>query len=409
MGQALIKIIFSMLVRIFTFPIRILPVKRNQILFTGLTGGRVYDYSCNPRYIYEYLREQFPGQFAYVWAVSDIDKYVFLKEEGVRLVRHFTVSSFAVLLTSKVIVTNGSYAPWFPFRKKQYVINTWHGGGAYKQVENGRPDTNWATRKRAEFCANNIDLFLASCRMQEEKMIRETYGYKGEVLKAGTPRNDKLVRGEIKEMAEKVRNRYAIPENGRIVLYAPTYRKSRHPVKMDSDYLLQQLEQMGSLPGGKNDEGKGKPEWFFFCRYHRYQDEDDGIRVTGEHVIDVADYPDMQELLCAADMLITDYSSCIWDYGFLARPCFLYVPDKEEYTAKTGFYTDLGQWPFDQAKSMETLAENIRNYDAELAVERIAAHFEKLGSYEKGNCCRVVAGRIVEVTGIGEKRDEGEY
>ena len=51
-----------------------------------------------------------------------------------------------------MIITNGSYAPWFPFRKKQYLINTWHGGGAYKKIENDKPDANWATRKRAEFC-----------------------------------------------------------------------------------------------------------------------------------------------------------------------------------------------------------------------------------------------------------------
>ena len=175
MDQAFVKVMFSMLVGLVTVPVRILPIKRNRILFTGLTGGHVYDYSCNPKYIYEYMRQNFPGQFEYVWAVSNIEKYGFLKEEGVKLVKHFTVSSFPMLLTSKIVVTNGSYAPWFPFRKDQYVINTWHGGGAYKRVENDRPDANWATKKRAEFCAGNIDLFLASCRVQEEEMIRGTY------------------------------------------------------------------------------------------------------------------------------------------------------------------------------------------------------------------------------------------
>lgn len=383
MGQALIKIVFSMLVRVLTLPLRILPVKPNRILFTGLTGGKVYDYSCNPKYLYEYMREHFPGQFEYVWAVSDIEKYGFLKEEGVRLVRHFTVSSFPMLLTSGVIVTNGSYAPWFPFRKKQYVINTWHGGGAYKQVENGRPDANWATKKRAEFCANNIDLFLASCRIQEEKMIRETYAYRGEVLRAGTPRNDKLVCGDIKDMAQRVREYYAIPDNGKIVLYAPTYRRLQNPVVVDSDEILKQLENLGN-----------QTEWFFFCRYHRYQCGDDGLKVTGKRVVDVMDYPDMQELLCAADLLITDYSSCVWDYGFLGRPCFLYVPDKEEYTAKTGFYVNLEQWPFDRAENMEMLIDNIRNYDNEQGRRKLIAHQEALGSYESGDCCKQVAEKI---------------
>lgn len=378
MDHAFLKVMISDMIRIATVPFRILPVKKNRILFTGLTGGKSYDYSCNPKYLYEYMREHFPGQFEYVWAVSDKKKYAFLEEEGVKLIKHFTVSSFPMLLTSGVIVTNGSYAPWFPFRKKQYVINTWHGGGAYKRVENDRPDANWATRKRAEFCANNIDLFLASCKMQEENMIRKTFLYKGEVLRAGTPRNDRIVNGNLKEMADKVRKKYHIPDDGKIILYAPTYRKTSIPVELDSDILL---SHMGT-------------EWYLMSRYHRYQDESMRIHVKGDRVIDVMEYPDMQELLCAADMLITDYSSCVWDYAFLKRPCFLFVPDKEEYMNNTGFYVSVDQWPFLQAGDMEELLRRIDEYKPDKAEVLIEEHLRKLGSYEKGECCRKVADRI---------------
>lgn len=379
MGNALLKVLFSELVRVITVPIRLLPIKKNRILFTGLTGGRSYDYSCNPKYVYEYMREHFPDSIEYVWAVDDIGKYNFLKEEGVKLVKHFTVSSFPMLLTAKVIVTNGSYAPWFPFRKKQYVINTWHGGGAYKKVENEKPDANWATRKRAMFCANNIDLFLASCKKQEESMIRTTYQYKGEVLREGTPRNDKLVQGNILAMQKRVRETYRIPENGKIVLYAPTYRSPENPVELDADALLDCLQGMDNR------------EWFFFCRYHRYQDENMQIRVKGRNVIEVLDYPDMQELLAAADILITDYSSCVWDYAFLKRPCFLYVPDREEYIRKTGFYVDMEEWPFLQTKDMEALLFGIRHFNPRKEDVRVKEHLKALGSFEQGRCCERLA------------------
>lgn len=393
MNKALAKVVFSELVRIVTYPIRILPVKKNRILFTGLTGGHAYDYSCNPKYLYEYMREHFSGEFEYVWAVSDKKKYAFLQEEGVKLVKHFSISSFPMLLTAGVIITNGSYAPWFPFRRQQYVVNTWHGGGAYKKVENERPDADWATRKRAEFSAANIDLFLASCKEQEKQMIRTTYRYNGEVLRAGTPRNDRIVRGEVDDMAERVRKRYGIPDTGKIVLYAPTYRRTSIPVVMDSDYLLDVLNRV---------KASGEEQWYFMCRYHRYQDDSMDIRVTGNHIIDVMDYPDMQELLGAADMLITDYSSCVWDYAFLRRPCFLFVPDKDEYTRNTGFYVGLEQWPFAKAASMGELEKRIRAYDKTEADMRIAEHLEHLGSYESGECCRVVVGKICEERG---KRD----
>ena len=402
MNQAFVKVICSEMVRIVTFPLRMLPIRQNRILFTGLTGGKSFDYSCNPKYLYEYMQEHFPGQFEYVWVVSDKKKYAFLEEEGVKLVKHFTVSSFPMLLTAKVIVTNGSYAPWFSFRRGQYVINTWHGGGAYKRVENGRPDAGWAARRRAEFCASNIDLFLASCKVQEQQMIRTTYQYKGEVLQAGTPRNDRLVNGDIGEMRKRVRERYDIPENGRIVLYAPTYRRTGIPVVMDSDYLLGQLDTIrnpANLLGQDDAEISETVKWYFLCRYHRYQDDSMDIRVRGKDVIDVMDYPDMQELLCAADILITDYSSCVWDYAFLKRPCFLFVPDKEAYTADTGFYVSLDEWPFAQAEDMEGLADNISSYDSEQAEQAVNAHLKQLGSYETGSCCERVAERIMKEQG----------
>lgn len=391
MNSALLKVVFSSLVKVATAPLRILPIKKNRILFTGLTGGKVYDYSCNPKYLYEYMRDHFPGQFEYVWAVSDKEKFSFLEEEGVRLIKHFTVSSFPVLLTSKVIVTNGSYAPWFPFRKKQYVVNTWHGGGAYKKVENERPDADWATKKRAEFCAKNMNLFLASCKVQEEQMIRTTYQYEGEVFRAGTPRNDLLVQGNSEELAGRVREKFHIPENGRIVLYAPTYRKTGTPVVLDGDALVEALNKAGWNGRGTSQENI---QWFFFSRYHRYQDDQMEIRVEGTGIIDVMEYPDMQELLAAADLLITDYSSCVWDYAVLKRPCVLYVPDKEEYVANTGFYVSVDEWPFPQTRDMDGLIDEILHYDKAESDEKISGHLKQLGSYESGSCCRQLAERI---------------
>lgn len=386
MDKALLKVIFSEFIRIVTSPFRLLPVKRNRILFTGLTGGNVYDYSCNPKYIYEYLRDNCADQYEYVWVVSDPDRFRFLKEEGVKLRKHFTVSSFPMLLTSKVIVTNGSYAPWFPFRKSQYVINTWHGGGAYKKVENERPDANFATKWRARFTAKNISLFLASCKIQEEQMIRTTYGYGGEVLRCGTPRNDALVRNDTSVMAEKVRAYYNIPHEGKIILYAPTYRNLTTDVVIDSDHLLNKL-------------GKTGDKWYFISRYHRYQKEDTNVKVKGSSVIDAVEYPDMQELLCASDVLITDYSSCVWDFSFLERPCVLYVPDKEEYNSNTGFYVGMDRWPFEEAFDMEELSDNILKLidDKDHILpywKKVKKHLDELGSYESGNASKLTAVKI---------------
>ena len=101
-----------------------------------------------------------------------------------------------------------------------------------------------------------------------------------------------------------------------------------------------------------------------------------------------------QELLAAADMLITDYSSCIWDYSFLYRPCFLYTPDLLEYLAKTGFYVDIHEWPFPICENMEDLEKQIRSFDEEKNRARIMEHHQQMGSYESGHACEAVCSWI---------------
>ena len=220
--------------------------------------------------------------------------------------------------------------------QKQYLINTWHGGGAYKKIENDKPDANWATRKRAEFCAKNIQLIVSSCQAASDRLFRRAFLYHGEILKCGMPRNDFLVCGNTEQADQKVRQTYQIDRKYRILLYAPTYRSNGKNQMPDFTGVRKVLEENGE-------------KWYVLYRAHRYS-EDDSAGLDPECSADVTDYPDMQELLAAADMLITDYSSCIWDYSFLYRPCFLYTPDLREYLAKTGFYVDIMSGRFQSVK-----------------------------------------------------------
>lgn len=395
------KVIFSELLRIFLLPLRVLKIRDNRILFTGLTGGRGNEYSCNPAYLCEYLLKTCPGRYEIVWAVSDPEKYAGLRKKGIRLVKHFSPASFPWLLTARVIVSNGSYAPWFPFRRGQYFINTWHGGGAYKKIENSRPDAGWAARRRARFCADNISLFVSSCRMATKKLFREAYCYRGEVLEAGMPRNDFLVRRETREAAERVREYYGIAPTEKIALYAPTYRPGGEKLSLDMEKLAAELASMGMESSAREPGVKAANVWRILIRTHRYQPE--GIRARGGNVTDASRYPDMQELLAAADVLLTDYSSNIWDYSFLYRPCFLYTPDLEAYKKSTGFYVDIGDWPFPAARTQEELWENIRRYDPEENRKRIREHHRLMGSCETGHACEALAERIAQVTGQGNR------
>lgn len=378
--KSLLKYLYSLALRVLLLPFCLFPVRKERLAFTGLTGGSGYDYSCNPRYLSDFIQKQESGKFDIYWMVSDPVRYHLEENEKLHFVKHFTVRSFYYLLTARVIVTNGSYAPWFPFRKNQYLINTWHGGGAYKKIENNKPDANWATRKRAQFCADNIQLIVASCRMAEEELFRKAFLYEGEFLECGMPRNDFLVRGETTDAALKVRSRYQIDPDIRILLYAPTYRPDGHSYMPDFDRIRKILEKNGE-------------KWYVLYRAHRYS-EDCASKLEEGWSADVTAYPDMQELLAAADMLITDYSSSIWDYSFLYRPCFLYTPDLESYLQNTGFYVPIQEWPFPLCKDMKELEQAIDRYDAKENQRAIQKHHQRMGSFESGHACEKVCAWI---------------
>ena len=378
------KGIYSILLKIILAPCRLLPLKSKRIAFVGLTGGQAYEYCDNLKYLCEYLQKQELPDFEFIWLVSDPAKYADHETANLHFYRHYSLSAFAKLLTAKVVVTSGAYVPWFAFRKAQYVIDTWHGGGAYKKIENDKAKANFLTRRRAQFLAKNIDLFLSSCQKATDYLIRGAFTYQGEIMNCGLPRNDFLVKGETDDARAKVQQYFGLAETDKVFLYAPTYRERAGAISFDSDALQQQLAKSGE-------------NWRILTRTHRYENEQANIIITGNAAIDASAYPDTQELLSATDLLVTDYSSIIWDYSLLMRPCCLYAPDLEEYLATTGFYVDISQWPFPLLSSWEDLLTFVINYNLPGIQENIRQHHDFMGSFEEGHACSDVTKRILAV------------
>lgn len=380
-----IKIMIAYFTKILLLPFRFCKVKKNRIMFNSLTGGTYMEYTCNPRYIYECLREETGEKYEVIWAFANPEKYKFLEQQGVCLVKHFTCKAFYYLMTSKVVVTSGSYVPWVSFRKGQSVIDTWHGGGAYKRLDNGTGEIKKLVEKRNAAAGSHVTAFVTSSKEFTRHVIRGAFAYRGEILEVGMPRNDRLVRGEISQAKEKVRAAYGVEKGTRILLYAPTYREKGSYAKLNIEKVLKQLEE------------NTKETWICLERFHRYEAEELLTKEERGAVKNAADYPEMQELLAAADLLITDYSSSIWDYSFLNRPCYLYVPDLAEYRKNRGFYLDIDEWQLPYAESEDELLlqlENIRDIDWK---ERMDTHHKKLGCQETGHAAKSVVEYIEKI------------
>lgn len=375
-----IKLIAIYLLQIFLRAFFVFPIKQNRIFFSTHEGEA---YNCNPKYIFEYMYEYWPSAYEYIWCLNNPG--LLPPKYKVRCIKIFSLSYFYYLFTSKVIISNLGREVTFPKRKKQLLINTWHGGGAYKIVVN---DVVKSSHSRSLFRkyiwwhlrSNRTDYIISSCQKQVESHKIEFNIDRDKCLNIGTPRNDCFFNYN----AEKIRNirlqiceYYHIEPNQLLILYAPTYRrtlgKMEHTVKFDVPKVCAAIKK----------------------RFNReavllYRSHTGAYGIVPSPAVDVSNYLDMQELLLAVDVLITDYSSSIWDYTFTYKPGFLYTPDLEQYTMETNFHTPIDLWPYPYAKTIDELCNEILFYNEESAHKKIDAHHALLGSYEHGNATKKV-------------------
>ena len=104
----------------------------------------------------------------------------------------------------------------------------------------------------------------------------------------------------------------------------------------------------------------------------------------------------MQELLYATDVLISDYSSCLWDASLSYIPSFIYAADLEYYSEKRNFHTPIKEWPYPLAETEDELVKNIRGFDENKYKENVDSHHKSLGSFESGKACEKIAEYILE-------------
>ena len=104
---------------------------------------------------------------------------------------------------------------------------------------------------------------------------------------------------------------------------------------------------------------------------------------------------DMQDLLLAADILINDYSSSMWDFAYTHRPCFIFATDIEHYIKTTSWYTPMEKWPYSIARSNEELKNNILAFRESDYAVAVAEHYETLGCCENGKATETLC-KIIE-------------
>ncbi len=361
--------------RVFYF----LPINSRRILFCE-RGGR--QYAGNVKCVSDHLQAQYGDQLELVWAFQH--PAAFRDVPGIKTVRFRSPLWFYYVLTASVMVTDAGNSRACPKRNGQFFLDVWHGGGAYKRVAIRRPKISEAEGRSFEQLMQALDLCVSSSRLFTQYNLREDRCYKGEVLNSGMPRNDIFFSAERQERAaEKVRRAFGL--EGYVVLYAPTFRGMTC-----QDYQIDYGFPYEAVLTALRERFDGPVT--ILKRAHLGCVMAD---LSPAEVLDVSDWPDMQELLCAADMLITDYSSSMWDYALTGRPCLLYMKDLEIYKRERGICTPVEQWPGIACRSDDELTAAIRSLDEDVCREKAREHLRSFGSYETGTATEQVCERIM--------------
>jgi CDP-glycerol glycerophosphotransferase len=332
--------------------------------------------ACNPRGIEQALAEVRPSTRRY-WSV--VDGSVQVPDGSVRLIEG-SREWWRVRGSARVLVVNDWLRKRFRKRRHQHVLQTWHGS-TLKRLARDRPDVGLRTRIAATREGRRWDALLAQNDFSAEHLA-SAYAFRGPVWVEGYPRNDVLAHPE---RAAEVRGRLGLDEVARVVLYAPTWREDRTSM-IDHLDVAAFARALG-------------PDHVLLVRGHSSTWEH-GRDHAAPGLIDVTGYPDVSDLLLVSDVLVTDYSSVMFDWVPTGRPVVFFVPDLPHYRGELrGFYADLlSEAPGPVVETTDDLlvavvhAEEHRDEHA----DGVRAWQERFASHDDGRAGQRVVQRMID-------------
>ncbi|BAK94949.1 CDP-glycerol glycerophosphotransferase family protein [Tetragenococcus halophilus] len=381
------KIIFNITATVFS-------VRKDVVLLESFNGKLPSD---NPYAIYQELVKQTDKANLY-WGI----KKVHIKEAkqqfpDLNLVPRFSVKWLWLTTRANFWVFNSRMPNWLKKNKDTIYIQTWHGtplkklGADIQEVAMPGTDTE-KYKNNFIFEASRWDYLIAPNQYSED-IFKRAFQFKNTFLEIGYPRNDELVNNKNNQkLQDGLKEKIIGKKNGRVILYAPTWR---------DDYFIKKGNYKFYMP-------------FSLEKIVNCLDQDDTLIIRPHYLvgdsIDIKGYEDrvkicidenINELYLISDLLITDYSSVMFDFAILQRPMLFYPYDMAHYKEKLrGFYLDYNEVPGPIAEDEENLYEFIRNFVSQgqfSGYDRKKERFEQLFcSWESGEASQKITNLIVE-------------
>lgn len=374
-------------VRALSQTARLLPIHPRRIVFISHRNGS--QYADSPMFITEKLLADHPDEFELVWVFNDPTRFAHLRGRGIKLVKSKSLADFYYSNTARVYVSN-LFGPrhWVIKRHNKLNVETTHGVAYKSLLSNGiqAREVSFLERLPLQWKINTSNLCLSGNRITTDMVYRDELGYKGEILECGLPRNDVFFGSGEQERA-RVLSHFGLKDSQQIVLVMPTWKQDQGRANIELDYT-KLVEKLSERYGG---------EWVVLLRLHHLSTVDisDILATYSGCVFDATKYPNSQDLLCAGNVLITDYSSVIWDFALRKLPILIYAPDRDAYGEDRGFNVPPEEWGLVQSSTQDELLEAIDTHSYEDLCEASQAHLERFGSCETGHATEVVCKSIV--------------
>ncbi|MGY1885163.1 CDP-glycerol glycerophosphotransferase family protein [Blastococcus sp. SYSU DS0753] len=286
-------------------------------------------FSDSPRALYEALLER-GVEATHTWLSAPHTQATFPAD--VETLTFGSPESIAALEGADLVISNDHIPLDWQKRPGTTYLQTWHGT-MLKRIHN---DVLWAPEGRLAYLDQDIarwDLLLSPNAVTTER-LRKAFGFTGPIHETGLPRNDLLCSPRREELRTQVRADLGIEPGQTAVLYTPTWRDDlvfEKAASKDFEFAID-LEDFSARLG---------EDHVLLLRLHNMVMDRLEI-VDGSAVRDVCNHPDIRDLYLAADLMVTDYSSTMFDFAITGRPLLFYTYDLENYRDQLrGFYFDL--------------------------------------------------------------------
>lgn len=356
------------------------------VVFNSFNGKT---YGCSPKAVYEYMISQAEFQdWHFIWAFKNPKKHRFLEEHpNTKVIKQTARVYERQLARAKYWITNYRVPDHVWPKKGQVYVQCWHGTplkrlGYDLQTSENAIDSIADIRKKYDMDARKFNYILSPSRFASEKFtsawnLKES-GMEDKILEVGYPRNDFLLNYSPEDIRE-IKERLGIPEEKKVILYAPTWRDNQHEagvgftydLNVDFDRLRRELGE----------------EYVILFRVHYLVASKFSFGEYEGFIYNVSNYDDINHLYLIADLLITDYSSVFFDYGILKKPMLFYMYDLDDYKDSIrGFYFGIDRLPGRIITREEELPQAIHDSLENFVYDEKYREFHEMFSHLEDGC-----------------------